>query len=103
VLTPLTRNATGPLKLLIALTGFPAQTLLDGADTAIWAATSPELDGVTGKAGLGGTRSGADSASRREIHELGAIVEQQLAQASFFGVGTASGAATSEPPTHTVR
>jgi NAD(P)-dependent dehydrogenase (short-subunit alcohol dehydrogenase family) len=26
VLTPLTRNATGPLRLLIALTGFAAQT-----------------------------------------------------------------------------
>jgi NAD(P)-dependent dehydrogenase (short-subunit alcohol dehydrogenase family) len=48
VLTPLTRSATGPLKLLSALTGFAAQTPLDGADTTIWAAASPDLAGVTG-------------------------------------------------------
>ena len=49
VLTPLTRNATGPLKLLIALTAFAAQTPLDGAGTTIWAAASPEPEGVTGR------------------------------------------------------
>lgn len=48
VLTDLTRNAGGPLKLLVALTGRWAQTPRDGADTAIWLAASPEVAGITG-------------------------------------------------------
>jgi NAD(P)-dependent dehydrogenase (short-subunit alcohol dehydrogenase family) len=49
VLTDLTTNAGGPLKILITLTSFTAQTALDGADTAIWLAASPEVEGATGK------------------------------------------------------
>lgn len=49
VLTDLTTNVGGLLKLLVRVTGFVAQTARDGADTAIWLAGAPELDGVTGK------------------------------------------------------
>jgi NAD(P)-dependent dehydrogenase (short-subunit alcohol dehydrogenase family) len=49
VLTDLTRNVGGLLKIVVVLTSFWAQTALDGADTAIWLAASPEVEGVTGK------------------------------------------------------
>lgn len=49
VLTDLTRNVGGPLKVIVTLTSWWAQTALDGADTAIWLAASPETEGVTGK------------------------------------------------------
>jgi NAD(P)-dependent dehydrogenase (short-subunit alcohol dehydrogenase family) len=49
VYSALTRSVTGPLRALVALTRVAAQTPLDGADTAIWAAASPDLDGVTGR------------------------------------------------------
>ncbi len=65
-LTPLTTKTTGPLKLLIVLTRFAAQTPLDGADTALWAAASPELEGESrANSGASGTSSDAASATWR--------------------------------------
>lgn len=55
VLTPLTTNATGPLKLLIALSRFAAQTPRDGADTALWAAPAPSSRGSRASSGPSGT------------------------------------------------
>jgi hypothetical protein len=49
VLTGLTRHAGGLLKVAVVLTSFRAQTPLDGADTAIWLAASPQAEGITGK------------------------------------------------------
>jgi hypothetical protein len=49
VVTDLTRQAGGLLRVAVVLTSFRAQTALDGADTAIWLAASPEADGITGK------------------------------------------------------
>jgi retinol dehydrogenase 12 len=49
VLTDLTRNVGGLLKIAVVLTSFRAQTALEGADTAIWLAASPEVEGVTAK------------------------------------------------------
>lgn len=49
VLTELTTNVGGPLKVLVVLTSFKAQTAIDGADTAIWLAASPDVEGLTGK------------------------------------------------------
>jgi NAD(P)-dependent dehydrogenase (short-subunit alcohol dehydrogenase family) len=49
VMTDLTRHAGGLLKVAVVLTSFRAQTTLDGADTAIWLAASPEVEGITGK------------------------------------------------------
>ncbi len=49
VLTDLTKNVGGLLKIVIVLTSFKAQRALDGADTVIWLVASPEVEGVTGK------------------------------------------------------
>jgi retinol dehydrogenase 14 len=49
VLTELTTSVGGPMKILVRLTRFAAETALDGADTAIWLAASPEVAGITGK------------------------------------------------------
>ena len=49
VMTDLTRHAGGLLKVAVVQTSFRAQTALDGADTAIWLAASPEVEGITGK------------------------------------------------------
>lgn len=45
----MTKNVGGLLKLVVRLMSFRAQTPLDGADTAIWLAASPEVEGATGK------------------------------------------------------
>jgi NAD(P)-dependent dehydrogenase (short-subunit alcohol dehydrogenase family) len=103
VLTPLTRNAAGPLKLLVALTGFAAQTAFDGADIIIWAATRPELEGVTGKFWTKRHEIPCRFRSPAEIHKLRAIVEQQLAEASSLEAGTAGRAAASRPSTQNAR
>lgn len=103
VLTPLTRNATGPLKSLIALTAFAAQTPLDGADTALWAAASPELEGVTGKFWTKRNEIPCRFRNPGEIRKLLAIVEQQLREASSPDASMVDRAATSQPPTQTVR
>src|SRR5690242_13920121 len=44
VATDLTRQVGGLLKAVVVLTSFRAQTPLDGADTAIWLAASPDVD-----------------------------------------------------------
>jgi hypothetical protein len=44
VLTELTTNVSGLLEILLLLTSFKAETALDGADTAIWLAASPDVD-----------------------------------------------------------
>jgi NAD(P)-dependent dehydrogenase (short-subunit alcohol dehydrogenase family) len=84
VLTPLTKNATGPLKILVALTSFTAQQAVDGADTAIWAAASPELEGVTGKFWNKRHEVRCRFRNTTEIHELRALVEEQLSGAGSF-------------------
>jgi NAD(P)-dependent dehydrogenase (short-subunit alcohol dehydrogenase family) len=81
VLTPLTRNAAGPVKLLIALTAFAAQTPLDGADTTIWAAVSPELERATGKFWSKRHEIRCRFRDTAEIRQLRAIIDQQLADA----------------------
>ena len=78
VLTPLTTNVRGPLKLLIALTRFTAQTPRDGADTAIWAATSPDLDGKTGRFWHKRHEIECKFRNPAEIAQLRALVDRQL-------------------------
>ena len=48
VLTDLTTNVEGPLRMLVRVTRFWAKTPLQGADTTIWLASSPDVDGITG-------------------------------------------------------
>jgi len=79
VQTALTRNVSGPLKVLVALTGFTAQTPLDGADTAIWLAASPEIAGVTGKFFNKRRELRCPFRDPGAIHELCALVDRQLA------------------------
>ena len=92
VLTELTLNAGGFVKALILMTKFKAVTPLEGADTAIWLAASPEVDAATGR--FWNKRRGARCRFRDSpaVNELWALVEQQLAaagcQASYRGLAT---------------
>jgi NAD(P)-dependent dehydrogenase (short-subunit alcohol dehydrogenase family) len=82
VLTPLTRNVTGALKVLVVLTSFRAQTPLDGADTAIWAAATPEAEGITGRFWNKRREVRCRFRNPAQIEKLCAVVEQQLADAA---------------------
>lgn len=78
VLTDLTRNVSGPLKLLVALTAWKAETPLDGADTAIWLAASPDVDGVTGRFYDKRRELRCRFRDTGETNELWALVERQV-------------------------
>ena len=78
VLTPLTTSTTGPLRLLVALTGFAAKSPSAGADTAIWAAASPEVEGVTGTFWSSRREIRCRFRDPPQIRELRTIVERQL-------------------------
>ena len=82
VLTDLTRNVTGVLKVLVTLTSFKAQTARDGADTAIWLAASPEVEGVT--AGFWNKRREIPCRYRdpAQLDRVRDLVERQLAHAT---------------------
>lgn len=103
VLTPLTTNTTGPLKLLIALTRFAAQSPLDGADTALWAAASPELEGVTSKFWTKRHEIPCGFRDSAEIQKLRAIVDEQLAQTTGARTSLFDCATTSELPTRSTQ
>lgn len=103
VLTPLTTNTTGRLKLLIALTRFAAQTPLDGADTTLWAAAGPELEGVTSKFWSKRHEISCSFRNWAEIQKLRAVVEQQLAETSASRASLFNRAATSESPAQTMQ
>ena len=71
---------------------------------AIWAAASPELEGVTGKFWSKRHEIRCRFRDPAEIRQLRDVVEQQLAYASSLGASTWDDrAATNEPPTQTVR
>jgi hypothetical protein len=103
VLTPVTRHAAGPLKLLIALAGFAAQSPRDGADTTVWAAGQPRAGGRNGQVFDKRHEIRCRFRIPAEIQKLRAIVEQQLAAARSVGASTVDRAATSAAPTQTVR
>jgi hypothetical protein len=82
VLSDLTRNAPSAfLKIVITLTSFRAQTALDGADTAIWLAASPEIDGVTGKFWNKRREVRCRFRDTAAVELLWSLVEQQAASA----------------------
>ena len=103
VLTPLTTNVTGLLKVLVVLTSFKAQSPVEGADTAIWAAGSPELEGVTGKFWNKRHEIRCRFRNTTEIQELRAVVEQQLSDADSFENTPLDRAARPEQAADTVR
>src|SRR5215207_4537246 len=76
---------------------------LDGADTTIWAAASPELEGATGTFWNKRHEIRCRFRSPAQTQKLHAIVEQQLADASSLEASTDDRAAMSEPPAQTVR
>ena len=79
VLTDLTKNVGGLLKIAVVLTSFRAQTALDGADTAIWVAASPEVEGVTGKFWNKRHEIRCRFRSTAAVEQLWTLVEQQAA------------------------
>ena len=79
VLTDLTRNVGGLLKIVVVLTSFWAQTALDGADTAIWLAASPEVEGVTGKFWNKRREVRCRFRDTAAVEQLWTLVEQQAA------------------------
>jgi NAD(P)-dependent dehydrogenase (short-subunit alcohol dehydrogenase family) len=79
VLTDLTRNVSGLLKLVVVLTSFWAQTALDGADTAIWLAASPEVEGITGKFWNKRREVRCRFRDTAAVEQLWTLVEQQVA------------------------
>jgi NAD(P)-dependent dehydrogenase (short-subunit alcohol dehydrogenase family) len=79
VLSDLTRNVGGLLKVLVVLTSWRAQTPLDGADTTIWLAASPEVEGVTGKFWKDRREVRCRFRDPAALEQLWALVEQQAA------------------------
>jgi NAD(P)-dependent dehydrogenase (short-subunit alcohol dehydrogenase family) len=77
VLSALTRNVGGLLKAIVVLTSPCAQTALDGADTAIWLAASPEVEGVTGKFWNKRREAQCRFRGTAAVEQLWALVEQQ--------------------------
>jgi NAD(P)-dependent dehydrogenase (short-subunit alcohol dehydrogenase family) len=76
----LTRNVTGPMTVLVSLTRFAAQTPLDGADTAIWLAASPEVERMSGKFFNKRREIGCRFRDPDTIRELVGLVDRQLAR-----------------------
>ena len=78
VLTSLTTNTGGLLKIIVMLTKFRAQTPLDGADTAIWLAASPEVEGITGKFWEDRRELRCKFRDPAAVEQLRTLVEQQM-------------------------
>jgi retinol dehydrogenase-12 len=78
VLTNLTTGVGGLLKLAVALTRFRAVPPLDGADTAIWLAASPEVEGVSGQFFSKRRPVRCKFRDASAVESLLALVEQQV-------------------------
>jgi NAD(P)-dependent dehydrogenase (short-subunit alcohol dehydrogenase family) len=79
MLTDVTRNVSGPLKVLVVLTSWRAQTPLDGADTTIWLAASPQVEGVTGKFWKNRREVRCRFRDPAAVEQLWTLLEQQTA------------------------
>jgi NAD(P)-dependent dehydrogenase (short-subunit alcohol dehydrogenase family) len=79
VLSDLTRNVGGLLKVLVVLTSWRAQTPLDGADTTIWLAASPEVEGGTGKFWKNRREIRCRFRDPAAMEQLWTLVEEQVA------------------------
>jgi NAD(P)-dependent dehydrogenase (short-subunit alcohol dehydrogenase family) len=78
VLTELTTNVGGLMKALVLVTRFTAVTPREGADTAIWLAVSPEVEGVSGRFWNKRRERSCRFRNASAVDELWALVEQQL-------------------------
>lgn len=81
VLTDLTLNSGPLVQAAVRLTRFRAQSAREGADTAIWAAASADIGGVTGR--FWSRRREIDWRFREPTRraELSALLDRQLATA----------------------
>jgi retinol dehydrogenase 12 len=79
VLTDQAKNVGELLKVVVTLTTFRAQSPLDDADTAIWLAGSPDVEGITGKFWNKRQRVRCRLRHPSAVHQLATLVEQQLA------------------------
>jgi len=78
VLTELTTNVGGLRKALIVLSSFRAVSEAEGADTAIWLAASPEVEGISGRFWNKRREARRKFGDHQEIEQLWALVEGQL-------------------------
>lgn len=85
VLTELTTNVGGLLKLLVLLTSFKAETALAGADTALWLAASPEVEGVTGTFWNKRHEIRCRFRDPSAAEKIWALVEEQVGNAATMG------------------
>jgi NAD(P)-dependent dehydrogenase (short-subunit alcohol dehydrogenase family) len=79
VASDLSRNAGTLMRAVVALTGRWAQAPLDGADTAIWLAASPDVRGTTGKFWSKRREIACRYRDPGPIAELVSLVERQVA------------------------
>ena len=77
--TELNRNAGGIFRIVFTLTKLFAKTARDGADTAIWLAASPEVEGVTGKFFDNRKDTPCKFRVPADIEQLWKLVEEQTA------------------------
>lgn len=82
VQTDLTRNVGGLMKIAVTLTRLWAETPLDGADTAIWLAASPAVEGVTGKFWNNRREHRCRYRNAPAVERLWTLVEQQIESAA---------------------
>jgi NAD(P)-dependent dehydrogenase (short-subunit alcohol dehydrogenase family) len=82
VLTDLTKNVGGVMKLLVAATSFRAKSPLEGADTAIWLSASDEVAGESGKFWNKRHERRCRFRDADARAELVALVEQQIGEAA---------------------
>ena len=73
------------LKLAVVLTSFAAQSPLDGADTAIWLAASPEVEGVTGEFWNKRKEIRCKYRDPSAIAQVSQLAEHQIAAAGVTG------------------
>jgi retinol dehydrogenase 14 len=78
VVTDLTTNVGGLMKVVVSVTKFAASTPREGADTAIWLASSPDVDGVTGRFWSKRREKACKFRDTTAVNELWALVEHQL-------------------------
>ena len=92
VLTDLTRSAGGMVKVLVMLTSFAAKSPLEGADTAIWLAASPDVAGITGTFWSRRREVRCKFRDPVAVERVRSLVEEQLADArrSAGGAGAAT-------------
>jgi NAD(P)-dependent dehydrogenase (short-subunit alcohol dehydrogenase family) len=83
VQTGLYRETALPLRLMLAVIGlFRGRSVTEGADTAVWLASSPEVSGVSGRLFEQRREIACEFRNEQNEERLFAICEQRIAGAS---------------------